>query len=388
MSSNHRKYISLIPHNRKRSDECVRQGNSFRTVSQSYSHNMAIKRDQLKYNSVNISNDSNNNIRNNISKSFFYEKLFRSTSHIKKHLHQIHQNLYNDDSDVKDESIVSNSRKQNKNSFRVNAKTSKNFKDAFGINAINNSKALEMFVNQIHTNSNKRIFQYNKVINSINQQLLCKKCSIKPQDNNVNNDDEGNLDKTAFSSNALSKNNSSKNIKQQAIPRKSMKLTRSHSFVDSTSSRRNNLKAKAKIHKCTHNKKNNLNVKSCGGKGTSNHVETCSVFGLVDEKNNNEKEFPLGEDKFEKVNSSIDIKKGLLNKMNRLVVKNSKGKNTYMSSNININTASTGVNGVSTYVKRGRSTDKGLVFDEESKGNDVNKNKWGCNMFSNAFKCG
>ena len=394
MSSNHRKYISLIPQNGKRSNVCApHHANSFKTISQCYNHNIAVKRDNAKYNSVNISNDSNNNIRNNISKSFFYEKLFRSTSHIKKQLDKIHMSLYNEDSEIKNRNV----KQQNKNSFRINAKTSKNFKDAFGINGINNSKAYDMFVNQIQTNSSKRIFQYNKVINSINQQLLCKKCNIKSQDNNViNNDDEINLDKTAFSSNSLSKTNSHKNITQQIAPCKSTKLVRSNSFVSSASSninsKQNNLKTKNNVTNHKRSNANKINSYKGKDKGTNNHIETCSVFGFVDEKNVNEREFPLGEDKCEKVNSFIDIKKGLLGhkNTNHLVVKNCKGKKIVsISNNKNSKTVLIEVKGTNSSRRKGKSADqKELMYDDDSKGNNVDKNSWGCNMLYNVFKCG
>ena len=53
MSSNHRKYISLIPQNGKRSNACApHHANSFKTISQCYNHNIAVKRDNAKYNSV------------------------------------------------------------------------------------------------------------------------------------------------------------------------------------------------------------------------------------------------------------------------------------------------------------------------------------------------
>ena len=61
--------------------------------------------------------------------------------------------LYNEGSEIKNRNI----KQQNKNSFRINAKTSKNFKDAFGINGINNSKKASTVFNKL-PNTNFNLF--------------------------------------------------------------------------------------------------------------------------------------------------------------------------------------------------------------------------------------
>lgn len=395
MSSNNRKHILLIPSKDKRSNEHFRQEKSFKTTSQCYNHNMVLQRDILKYNNINKSNDLNNERNNNISKISFYDKLFQSASSTKKFLHKIHMELYNEDSGIKNETKDLCNIKKNKNSFRLNAKTSKNFKEAFGISGINNSNDFGVFVDQIHNNSNARIIQYNKVINSISQQLPYKKCGVKLKDkfftNNILNDDEAILDKTAFTSNPHSKKNSIQPVGQQGISCNCKKLTKSHSYVN-TNSKKNHLKTKTKTKTKMniHNKRYDI-ITSSKKHESNKHIETCSVFDFVDERNKNEAEFPLGEEKFKKVNSYTDIKKGLFNnKMNYFATKNCKGKKLVCISS-NINSVSTKVKGGSTNIKRVNSVDhKELVLDKERERNYVDENSeknWKCNIFSNVLNC-
>lgn len=396
MSNNNRKYISLIPNKEERKNEYNNNAHPFKTIAQCYKQNVfVIKPNNYNYKFFNNSNDA---VMRNLSRSCFYEKLFQSTSNIKKHLHKVHMNLFNEEESNKNKTNVPNKRKTNQNVFRFNAKTTKNFKDVFGINELCNSKGLEMVVNQIQNNSNKRILQYNKVIKSISQQLPYQKKIKKIKDdllnNNINIEDEVILDKTSFTSNPLSKKNSIKTSKEQNNQIKQKQFRKANSFEhSSTSNSKENNQMKVKSKKKINTNGICSNLIANFDNESNAPVETSALFDFVNEKNGNEEEFPFERNKFEKVNSFTDLKKGLFdNEKSCEIVKDGKGKKVECVSNeVNINSVSVEGNEISNKMKRGKSTDaKGLVFDG-NEGNDIDGNNtrnWGCNVFSSAFHCG
>ena len=60
-----------------------------------------------------------------------------------------------------------------------------------------------------------------------------------------------------------------------------------------------------------------------------------------------------------------------------------------LANNKNNKTVLIEVKGTNSSRRKGKSADqKELMYDDDSKGNNVDKNSWGCNMLYNVFKCG
>ena len=383
--------------------------------------------------------------RNEISNDNFFGKLSQSTADLTKHLHQTHRRLFSEDRNG------NSSNNNNRNAFRLSAVTSKKFRDVFGVHDMNNSKTLEVFMDKLNKNSNQRLSLYTKILHSISKQLPKEEeldLYIKKRNSKHSiNERDVMLDKTANTSkkeNTIVKRQNYKTTKNKyknkndllgkVVAMKSSKIQNvkklrqckscnlmkcfgnentyntqtqlpasnqpyQNVVNDSNNEEKEIMKVRAHITKDVNNDFNTINNSNDDIKSqNTSHLETCSIFRYIDEKDTNDEGHSTSKYLFSKITSFSDLQKGLSSV-------NSNGtsfdpenhdialfkKQTISSNQRNSNTISTKSNGILLHIKRIENiNDKRTISIEKTEDSLITNEKKtiGCNFFGCAFSNG
>ena len=307
---------------------------------------------------------SNSMKRNEISNDNFFGKLSQSTVDVTRHLHQTHRRLFSEDRNR------NSSKNNNKNAFRFSAITSKKFRDVFGVHEMRNSNTLEVFIDKLNKNSNERLSLYTKILHSISKQLPkedeVESYMRKRNSKHSSNEGEIVLDKTASTSkkeNTIGKKQNYKTKKkklknkndllEKVVAMKSSKIqnvkklrqckscdlmkcfgsentyntnydTKPQLLVsnqpcqkvvsdnNSNNNEKEIMKVRAHRTKNVNNDCNTINNSKNDMKSqNTSHLETCSIFGHIDEKETNDEGHTASKYLFSKITSFSDLQKGL-----------------------------------------------------------------------------